>query len=268
MSHTTREFILSAQHFVSRGEQRWKGDLLIATALAKYFDSKLRAGEIPEYGPMSGLTFNSYLAKYLDDAWEYLRTSDKAGAVEFRKMFKKELERDVPDLHDISGGVDRTLTIANLGSLMEKIIGTEWAKQWVEEYFFAQDHVLAVHFQKFVRKVYNDGMREQIDASRSSGMSGTFGKVELRTFVSAGRILMTFACKVGVLASKEETITFIGEEGEKQGKRFGIQSVHTNLVNALQMIDAVIYHWPKSGSEDYVYKRKMLLTDNQNVCIG
>ncbi len=264
--HTTSQFISSLRRFFARGEQKWKGDLLITQALIAYFTRGLKNKEIPDYGPETGLSFTAYLAKYLDDAWEYLRTS-KDGTW-FRQDFEKELGREVPDLNDISGGVDRTLTIANLGSLMQTIIGTEWAKQWVEKYFFAQDQVLALHFQKFVRQVYNDGMREQIDASKSSGMSGTFGKVELRTFITAGRIMMTFAFRPGVLQATEESITFIGEEDEKPGKRFGIQSVHTNLVNAIQMIDAVIHHWPKSSDPEHDYKRKELLTDNSNVCVG
>lgn len=71
-------------------------------------------------------------------------------------------------------------------------------------------------------------------------MSGKFGETELRTFITAGRIMFTFARR-----KKGESVSFIGEEGDPLCLSAGLQSVQTDFRTALDIIEDVIKHWPQ-----------------------
>jgi hypothetical protein len=270
MVETTLDFAKAAMHFAKHGEHRWIGDDFIAAALGEYFKKRVNNGQIPQYGRHGGVHFTQYIAKYLDDAWEFFRTSGDIDASNFRRLYEEKIKGEVLCLTEISyAGPNRIMDILNLASLAAKISGEDWVEDKVKNYFFAQDTVLEQQFQRFVRLVYKQGLSEMINASKSAGMSGTFGSIDVRTMCTAGRVVMTFAkSKTEAETETEESFTFIGEEKEMQGKRFGMQSVYVDLGTAISMINEVINNWPSADQPDCVKKRNELFKDNSKVGFG
>jgi hypothetical protein len=81
---------------------------------------------------------------------------------------------------------------------------------------------------------------KQVNECSRSGMSGTFGKTELRTFASAGRIMLSFW--VG-----KNQITFVGDESDYT--RTGLQSMNCSVDMAKLIVQEVIDNWPTSKLE-------------------
>ncbi len=96
--------------------------------------------------------------------------------------------------------------------------------------------------EAFVIHVYNCGLRSRIDRSQSAGMSGQFGSVTIRSFVSGGRVMLT-------LERGKDQITFIvAEDGEP---RMGLQSIEATFPSAKSIVDAVIAEFADELSMAY-----------------
>lgn len=80
-----------------------------------------------------------------------------------------------------------------------------------------------------------------------SGMSGVFGKTELRTFTTAGRIMLSFW-------RGPEQITFVGDESDYT--RTGLQSMNCTVDTAKRLVQDVIDNW-----------QKVKLQPNENISI-
>lgn len=80
-------------------------------------------------------------------------------------------------------------------------------------------------------------LRERVNKCKHSGMSGVFGKTELRTFVTAGRIMLSFW-------SGKDQITFVGDESDYT--RTGLQSMNCSVDMAKFIVQEVIDNWEAS----------------------
>ncbi len=89
----------------------------------------------------------------------------------------------------------------------------------------------------FLERVYRQGLHEIITTSPERGMSGTFDGTMLFSFKTAGRIMLTFA-------RDEDSVSFVFDESDPLGLRFGPQSLFSELNTAIGMIDDVTSAWP------------------------
>jgi hypothetical protein len=78
---------------------------------------------------------------------------------------------------------------------------------------------------------------KQVNECGHSGMSGVFGKTELRTFATAGRIMFSFW-------SGKDQITFVGDESDYT--RTGLQSMNCSVDMAKFIVQEVIDNWEAS----------------------
>lgn len=245
-----------AQQQPERGQHVGEG--VMAWYIAQHLESLYRDGSIPEYGPRTGITILQHLVKYLDDAWEHLRTADSERAQHFRMEFKVQTGHDVPCLTVLEGdNLHRTMIIRALASMVHRITGADWLRTQIEQYFRASETVLRQQFQQFLREVYRQGFRTILDTSGSPGFSATFTDTTVYAFVTGGRVMLTFR-RVG----REEQVTFVGAENDTDAT-FGIQSVDGELCTALGMIHDVIARWP-SDEDD----QRAALREDENVMFG
>jgi len=77
----------------------------------------------------------------------------------------------------------------------------------------------------------------KVNKCKRAGMSGVFGKTELRTFATAGRIMFSFW-------SGKDQITFVGDESDYT--RTGLQSMNCTVDMAKFIVQQVIDNWEAS----------------------
>src|SRR5579864_4516494 len=70
---------------------------------------------------------------------------------------------------------------------------------------------------RFAREVLENGLMRVIDASKKRGMSGVFNNVVLRSWVMAGRVMLTFESEGG-------SVTLLGQEEDTRN----YQSIYTD----------------------------------------
>jgi hypothetical protein len=196
-----------------------------------------------------------YLPNILVGAFQHLRTGTDKTTQRFRQIYESAGEEKVPDIVNlgVSGLVRQGLTVQSLCHLMEDITGNEWINPQIERYCNAQLHVLQQTFDKFLWSVYQNGLHKVIKKCKQRGMSGRFGKTELRTFITAGRIMFTFTRKIDdtkeTSDSNEWSVSFVGAEDDPLCLSAGVQSIHTDFTTALDLIEEVIRNWPAQASE-------------------
>ncbi len=218
----------------------WKGQLPFAYYLIYYLEDLT----IPSDEEYDFWRIEDYLPQILVDAWDTFRTSTDERAVLCRENYQKELNHEVPNITELGASpiLDQGHAVQTiLGFMMRAVTENEWIEGAIDEYVNAELHLLQQRFDKFLRKVYKNGMFKIINECRKRGMSGTFGDTELRTYVIAGRTMFTFARKQG---DEEISFSFVSDDIDPNGLSAGIQSVYADLLNCLGMIDDVINNWP------------------------
>ena len=207
------------------------------------------AGRIPKYD-MNHICH--YLPYYIQYAFDELRTGTDKVVAQRRKEYESIARDDVPDLVAVEGNnIRRSLAIHALGSMMRAVYGEEdssWIRQGVENYFLAQDNVLQQQVHKFAACCWHTGLSQMLDESKYTAFSGTFGATTMRSLSTAGRIMFTLARPnpSGRWVGGEDTVTIIGEDGDKTGMRMGIQSVYCDFSTACTLINDVVANWPDS----------------------
>lgn len=260
-----RKYVAS---FGNTGNVTWKGQKAFALYLIDYLEALV----IPSDEKYDFWHIEPYLPQILTDAFEHLRTGTDELATKYRAMYEKDAERPVPNILDlgVSNVLDRASTVqTTLQFMMKDVIGEEWVEHDIDSYCNAQSHVLQHTFDKFVRNVYRNGMYEAIDKCKERGMTGKFGRTELRTYVMAGRIMFTFARKrkgktvyygsdnkpFHTLPYREDSVSFVAEDGDPLALSAGIQSVEANFKTSLAMIEDVVRHWPSDKkAQESTYK--------------
>src|SRR6185503_16605742 len=90
------------------------------------------------------------------------------------------------------------------------------------------------------------------------GMSARFGKTDLRIWSMADTTMVTFARPRGA-NTIEHSVSFVGSWSDPK-TNFGMQSCHTDVMTALNMINDVIKGWPEN-----VDVQRHLLKADKNV---
>lgn len=249
------DLILLARNRLA-GEARTKGE----KAFLSFFIEYLRRLDIAHDEKYDFYQLDSYLPQIVGDAFEEFRTSEADWVVSYRKKFEREVEHRVPNLTDIgdSDSIHRALEINTLGYLFRDITGCDRVKHQIEAYLNAEMATLQLYVDKFLRLVYRNGLYNLVK-DVGGGMSGRFGEVDLRCFITAGRVMFTFARQVG---DSEIDVTFIAEDGDPNAYSAGVQSVCATLPECIAMINEVIDNWPTDGDE-----QARLFTRNESVTV-
>lgn len=245
-----KELIQALRAFINtwgngHGNRGWKGQRPFARYLIHYLEDLT----IPSDEEYDFWRIEDYLPQILVDAWDSFRTSSDHTAVVQRENYKEELEHEVPNITDLGASPlsDQTHAVQTiLGFMIRDITDNQWIEGAIDEYVNAELHLLQQRFDKFLRKVYKNGMFKIIKECSMRGMSGTFGDTELRTYVIAGRTMLTFARKQ---EDEEISFSFVSDDVDPNGLSAGIQSVYADLLNCLGMIDDVINNWPSDPVE-------------------
>ncbi len=260
-----KDLISGLKHFVTRYDKgkghgtSWKGQRAFAIFLVHYLENL----KIPSDEEYDFWKVEPYLPELMVDAFEQLRTGADDATVRFRQSYETETGHEVPNITDLgeSNILDQGSAVqTTLGFMLKEVTGQGWVEHQIDTYCNAQKYVLQQTFDKFLRLVYRRGLGEMIDKCAKAGMSGKFGETELRTFVTAGRIMFTFARRIdkskdgyykkeGELYCNEWSVSFVGEDGDPLCLSAGIQSVHADFRTALDMIEDVIEHWSLDQKE-------------------
>jgi hypothetical protein len=269
------ELIDRLKRFVATYEQRerkWSGQRAFANFLIYYFE-KLN---IPHDDKYSFWSIEEYLPGLLVDAFEQLRTGTDIEIVRFRTDYGTEIRHEVPNITDLgaSNSLNQCYNVqVILGFLLREVLEDNWIEFNIESYCNAQSHVLQQTFDKFTRLVYRRGLSEIIDECPNSGMSGKFGEVELRTMVTGGRIIFTFAKLIDKskkshyqagdeIFCNEWSVSFIGEDDDPLLLSAGRQSIDADFRTALDLIEEVIKNWPTDKNQ-----QKEIYKESSDVCL-
>jgi hypothetical protein len=255
-----RRHVATFDHQAGRERpSRWKGQKAFADFLAHYLDQL----NIPYDEKYDFWRIEDHLPQLLVEAFEELRTGTDQAVVSFREEYEAETGHEVPNITDLgeSNALHQSSAVqTTLGFMLRDVMENQWIENKIEKYCNAQYLVLQQVFDKFLRLVYRRGMGKMIDKSADRGMSGTFGKTHLRTYVLAGRVMFTFARivdeskpssyeKEGKLYSNEHSVSFVGEDGDPLCLGAGIQSIYADFRTALDMIEDVTTSWPADAKE-------------------
>ncbi len=242
--------------FAENDEKKWRGQ----KPFAQFFAAWLEKLDIPFDAQYDFWDIDSYIPQLVVDAYEDLRTSDTLYIAQYRKEYVDDVERAVPNLTELgkSPVMEQIMTIQITAFLLDKVTGNEYIRQAFSEYANAQNNTLAVCFDKFLRNVYRRGMYDLIQKTKERGMGAQFAHTSIRTFVCAGRVMITFACPQNP-TEQELSVSFVLEEGDPVALSGGLQSVYANLHQSMNMIEDVISGWPSS----IVEQKKLFKVDKK-----
>ena len=202
-----------------------------------------------------------YLPELIVDAFEQLRVRTDDETTRLREAYEKETGWSVPNITDLGESDNMSMSqssaVQTTGFLFREITNSDWLEDKIDTYCNAQKHVLQQTFDKFLRRVYRNGLFEIISQCQKRGMSGEFGHTVLRTHVSAARIMFTFARKQ---EEGEVSVSFLAAENDNLALSAGIQSIYADLHTALDMINDVVNLWP-----DTEKKRNDIYQENEKV---
>ncbi len=88
---------------------------------------------------------------------------------------------------------------------------------------------------QFVFGIYVKGLQTTIDTCKQRAMSGKFNDIALRSFVSAGIVMMT-------ICGPKAQITFICVDG-KDDPLMGVQSYEGKLPDIVELVESLIQSW-------------------------
>lgn len=115
------------------------------------------------------------------------------------------------------------------------------AAQRAMAWYRVLDRELTPSVKDFERRVYLQGLALAIDACPRRGMSGTLAGVAIRTYVIAGRVMVT-------LERGNASVSVLAAEGETS-PRMGLHSCEGEVAEARDLINAVIAAWPEDAGE-------------------
>ena len=95
----------------------------------------------------------------------------------------------------------------------------------------------------FFQRVYQNGLYDLIDQHGSGGMSGTFGTCRMRSFLSAGRVMITFA-QPGTGGRDKCSYTIVGLDGDSRGESFNADSREGTDTDITAMLLSLLDKWP------------------------
>ncbi len=261
---------------------RWRGMEAFSKFLYRYATKHHRPSKYGHpYHRIDRLILKAYSAMMTGNSQEkreYLIAYDNEGEQLEKLVNARNIKNStIQALLSIQSGVDRALTIANFGHLVEVIalnssdnnIRSD-ASFWRQEclaYWQAQDHIMVQEFTEFMDKVYGRGLGKLFKHT-NGGMSGQFGFVTLLASCSAGRIMITFQAgnpdieftDTGWYHSDDyEQVSFV--VAEENPSSYGIQSCYQDYIRSAEMIREVIRYWPRyRKQQELVFKQSDILS--------
>lgn len=237
-----KQLIQALDKFVTNGGKfgrgRWKGQLPFAKFLAGYLRRRTYAGEKWDHWDI-----DPYMPKVVAAAFEELRTGQDKQTVAARAEYEADVGHLAPDLMNVgvSPCTDSLSAVqTTVGFLLKDVMGQDYIDTACREYFFAQRTVIQQMFDCFVRRVYQNGMFDLIEACAQQGMELRAGETTLLTYVIAGRVMFTFS----KTARNSESVSFVAEDHDPDCLSAGLQSIHTDFLTVLRLIQNVIEDWP------------------------
>lgn len=237
-------FIDDLVNFLTSGQLTMKGQRQLATHYIHYF----RKTDIAADTKYDFWDLEAYLPQLILDGFMDLLVSDDPVTATIREQLEGDDHLMLGDPSRIGAipSMDQVIWVQSIVGMLDGAGVHEATRNKVEALFMAEIRMVELAFRRFVRDVFASGLFEVINGGTTSGMSGTFQDrgdtpTTLRTLMTAGRTMFTFACGVG---SHEETITFVGTEDDPLLLGAGLQSVQTDLATALKMFDTVRTCWP------------------------
>lgn len=226
------------------GVQR-RGDIRGQADFAKFLARYIKGLSIPADQQYSFWDIDDYIPEIVIAAIRAFESSDQPWIVEFRRVYKEETDIHFTDPTGVSAGnnIQEVLEVEMIKSLFREIMGQrgDYLSHQIDILLNAERHVVMLRFRQFQDRVYNTGgLGAIISGSRSRGMSGSFGETTLRSYILAGRLMITFARKNNAY---EQSVSFVCEEDDLIGITGGLQSCFAVLPDALAMIEDVIIHW-------------------------
>jgi len=236
------DLVDALERYAHNGKSTMKGQGTLALYLANYFD----ALEIPADQEYSFWRIDEHLPELLIGAMDLLCTSEDDHIKSFRLVYERETERPFPTdmIHAQQGnGIPQIMVASKIKDIAENVTGNPYIGRKVEELFGAEMQLLHLEFHQFINHVYRRGLYERIDKCRKRGMSGVFGQTKLLSFVTAGRIMLTFGRTQEDLSP---SVSFLCEDGDPLGIGAGCQSLYADLRTAIDMLKEVEANWPIS----------------------
>lgn len=254
-----KELIAGLKRFITQHQGVSKGQRAFANFLVQYLENL----KIPSDEKYDFWRIEPHLPGLMVDAFEQLRTGTDEQTVRFRQAYETETGHEVPNITDLgeSNILEQGMAVqSTLGFMLKEVTGQDWVEHQIDTYCNAQKYVLQQTFGKFVRLVYRQGLGEMTEKCDKRGMSGKFDETEFRTFVTAGRIMFTFARRIdksknsyykkdGELYCNEWSVSFVGDDSDPLCLSAGIQSVYGDFRTVLDMIEDVIKHWSQDSKE-------------------
>lgn len=240
-----KELIKKLEAFACGEKAKWQGQRAFAGFLIEY----LKRLSIPYDEKYDFWRIDDYLPKLLVDAFEQLRIGMDEITVRFRDLYQGETGCEVPNITDLGEShiIEQGSAVqTTLGFMIRDITGHEWLATKIDTYCNAQKYVLQQTFDKFARRVYRNGLYDIV--MEGGGMSGKFGQTELRTFITGGRVIFTFARPQGK-DKQEFSVSFVGEDGDRHLLSAGLQSVYADFKTALDMIEDIITNYPADAEK-------------------
>jgi hypothetical protein len=232
------ELVDALNRYADEDESTMRGQTTLARFLAYYFGEL----EVPADQRWDFWRIEPHIPQLLLGAFEEFRNSQVEAVRQLREQYERETAHSFPDLTDVWGnGVVQVLAVQALGFLLRDVTGADWLESQISAVFNAQRHLLEQEFYKFLHRVLRQGLFEIINACPQRGMSGTFGPTTLRSYVIAGRLMLTFA-RPG--EDQEQSISFVCTDDDPLGLGGGVQSVYTDIHTAMSMLADVMAAWP------------------------
>lgn len=268
---TTSELARALAEYARHGEERFVADRIIADGYSHWLTSALEKGEVLVHETSSGSWVGQFLPEYVDRGWEFLRLSRDPFAARFRERYEKQRGEVMVDLTDPRHLIHQTLSATQVAELFGRILGEEncgkLVEQGIKSSLLAGNALIGQKLERFARDAYR-GIFPTLRAS-GGGLSATFGAVDLRAFVTAGRALLTFA-RFGAERGGErvnqdlESVSCVASDTDPTGLRMGLQSVYATVPQAIALIEHVsgaIMQTPEG-------ERPSLLKPAKDVCVG
>ncbi|HEX4662126.1 MAG TPA: hypothetical protein VH144_00765 [Candidatus Saccharimonadales bacterium] len=217
---------------------RTRGQETLAHYLAHYF----RNLDIPAEHEYDFWHIDQHLPQLLIGAMENFRTSEEGIVVNLRATYEFEVGHELFDLTSVWGSGDPMLEVHSISSLLVEVTGRQqWLEEKIDRVFNAKRRVLEQGVYLFMERVYRHGLGQLIADTRLRSMSGTFGQTKLRSYATAGRLMISF---VRPGEEEDQFVTIICGEDDLLGLGVGVQSVYTDIHTALEMFAEVTTHWP------------------------
>jgi hypothetical protein len=219
-----------------------RGNDVLASALARWFRN-LKGYPIERCFETHYDTVR-WLPKLLVEAFEDIRTLDAYADTRAKYLDAMEGRHGIADLIDIRDR-DRSSVAHEMARLfpllLQPLVPTwdmKWLKGEMESYFEAQWTVVDHAWKKFVRKC----LRPNFAAITDGGpRSGKFSGVEVLTFGSAGRTMMTF--RRSGPDEDDEQLSYVIDDGDPYSFRAGPNWPTADYLQCVEMLEAVVTRW-------------------------